>query len=401
MAMKNNMFEIKIEDYIEPKYASVGDFHEGLAWVVDRNTLLWGYINRLGEEVISCRFKRAGDFHEGLAVIESDEGFGYIDVTGKMVIKPQFSNARQFSEGLAAVQDKELNWGYIDKTGTFVVEPKYADVADFSDGIGVMNTRNKGYYYKTGLTEFPCRWTNAFSEGYNVMHLNNGSYVIRNTEFNCVYRSTPKQSRVYSSKCGLFRVEDDLGKYGYMNHNLEMQIPCIFKKGEDFNDDVAIVGDDNIIGFIDKMGKLTAFLIGKPFLAIGTFSEGRASALVGEKLGFIDKKGRLVIPCRFRVTHPFSEGLAYVETEDDKGTFIDRKGKTILRLPVTYCSKVTLGRNEPIVLKANTEAELKRLKIEKLQELRKMLVDEINGDIDTAITKVSGDEKSFVMREKK
>lgn len=44
---------------------------------------------------------------------------------------------------------------------------------------------------------------------------------------------------------------------------------------------------------------------------------------------------------------------------------------------------------------------MKRLKIEKLQELRKMLVDEINGDIDTAITKVSGDEKSFVMREKK
>lgn len=254
-----------------------------------------------------------------------DEGFGYIDVTGEIVIKPQFLNARQFSEDLAAVQDKELNWGYIDKTGTFVVEPKYADVADFSNGIGVMNTDNRGYYYKTGLTEFACRWTNAFSEGYNVMRLNNGSYVIRNTELNEVYRWTSKQRRIYSSKCGLFRVEDDLGKYGYMNHNFNMQIPCIFKKGEDFHDDVAIVGDENIIGFIDKMGKLTAFLIGKPSLKIGDFNEGRASALVDDKFGFIDKSGRLAIPCRFRVAHSFSEGLAYVETEDDKGTFIDRK----------------------------------------------------------------------------
>ena len=45
--------------------------------------------------------------------------------------------------------------------------------------------------------------------------------------------------------------------------------------------------------------------------------------------GFIDKSGKVVIPCRWRVAWEFSEGLAHVD-ENYRYGFIDKSGKVVI-----------------------------------------------------------------------
>jgi hypothetical protein len=58
------------------------------------------------------------------------------------------------------------------------------------------------------------------------------------------------------------------------------------------------------------------------------FSGGLAPARIGEQCGFMDPKGKLVIPPRFSNARNFSEGLAAVEVCPRQG-YIDRSGKFV------------------------------------------------------------------------
>lgn len=59
------------------------------------------------------------------------------------------------------------------------------------------------------------------------------------------------------------------------------------------------------------------------------FSEDLAQVRQNYKYGFIDKKGRVVIPFQFDATGSFSEGLVQV-WQDGKCGFIDKKGKVVV-----------------------------------------------------------------------
>ncbi|RLG25198.1 WG repeat-containing protein, partial [Methanosarcinales archaeon] len=56
------------------------------------------------------------------------------------------------------------------------------------------------------------------------------------------------------------------------------------------------------------------------------FSERLARVVKNGKYGFVDKKGKIVIPLKYDNAGSFSEGLAWVE-KDGKEGFVDKKGK--------------------------------------------------------------------------
>ena len=64
----------------------------------------------------------------------------------------------------------------------------------------------------------------------------------------------------------------------------------------------------------------------------GLFHDGLASTMAGKwsKMGFINEKGKLVIPAVFNIVHKFSEGLAAVETTNYKWEYINKKGIIII-----------------------------------------------------------------------
>jgi len=83
-------------------------------------------------------------------------------------------------------------------------------------------------------------------------------------------------------------------------------------------------------GYIDKQGKI---VIPIQYDKAGFFSEGLAPVKFNSKWGFIDTKGNMVIPPVYDKADIFSEGLAQVKINGKYG-FIDTKGKMVI--PAVY-----------------------------------------------------------------
>ena len=141
--------DIDLKWIIEPQFATVGEFHEGLA-AVSKSGGQWGFIDKTGKTVIQPTFKDALDFSEGLAPVLSGDKWGYADKTGKVTITPTFDYAWPFSEGMARVLVGGKQ-GFIDKTGKMVVQPQFRPAWDFSMGLArVAVDAKEGYIDKTG-----------------------------------------------------------------------------------------------------------------------------------------------------------------------------------------------------------------------------------------------------------
>jgi len=124
------------ETVLEPIYASLGDFSNGLAYFREEGGDLYGYINAQGEVVIQPQFESVGNFSDGRAPVRREGSlWGYIDAGGEMVIPEQFLEAGIFSESVALVQTRNEKYGFIRPDGSYAIEPVYIRAGDFSIGV--------------------------------------------------------------------------------------------------------------------------------------------------------------------------------------------------------------------------------------------------------------------------
>jgi hypothetical protein len=92
------------------------------------------------------------------------------------------------------------------------------------------------------------------------------------------------------------------------------------------NLDLFLFRRNDKLGYIDRTGKI---VIPAKFGRANNFSEGLAAVEIGAKWGFIDRTGKIVVPARFEYVYNFSDGLAAVEV-DRKWGFIDPTGKIVI-----------------------------------------------------------------------
>jgi hypothetical protein len=98
----------------------------------------------------------------------------------------------------------------------------------------------------------------------------------------------------------------------------------------DYSEGMAKVGVNSYKeGFVDKTGKV---VIPCKWRALESFSEGLALAHDDkyEKCGFINKTGAFVIPFKWKVAKSFSEGLAMVRDDSGKCGYIDKTGTLVI-----------------------------------------------------------------------
>lgn len=265
-------------------------------------------------------------FHEGLARIESPVGneriYGYMDKTGRVVIKPQFFFAGHFSEGLAWVgvlKEREWLYGFIDQTGKFVIEPQFVhQPGDFVDGMAkVMGKIKSGFIDRTGRYRITADYEQTdsfFSEGLLAT----------------VIQGNPSRG-VYLDRDGKAALEipfwQQRSAWQRSLYTIRRQQLAPFQEG------LAAVLSFNKIGFIDRSGKV---VIEPEFRETNGFAEGLAAVKIigsdGQYVwGYIDRKGSFVIEPRFIEAQPFAGGLARVSTVDGAKQLIDKKGKVIWR----------------------------------------------------------------------
>jgi hypothetical protein len=137
------------------------------------------------------------------------------------------------------------------------------------------------------------------------------------------------------------------------SNQVKLLIPAQFDYASPFSEGLARVKIGQKWGYIDKQGKLVipaqfdGYDVDAPVPLFnlsamdkqplrmrypGNFSQGLAPVKVGEKWGYINKQGKFVIPPKFTCADDFSEGLAAVGeplARGVRGMYINPQGKTI------------------------------------------------------------------------
>lgn len=223
---------------------------------------------------------------------------GYISTKGRVVIKPQFENGRKFSEGLAAVRIKG-KWGYVNKLGQIIIQPKYSGAAPFRED-------------RSFVQEAPGAWAIIDSSG----------NIVTTTRFG-------EKSKF---SFGLAVVSGPKREYYYVNKSGQVVLGPFLSAGL-FSEGLACVIDgDRRRRFIDPNGT-TVIALSSDVSPTG-FKEG-LSCFENQSTslyGFMDKLGKVVLLATYKQAFSFSDGLAYVETQDERRGFIDHVGKMVIPL---------------------------------------------------------------------
>ena len=126
-------------------------------------------------------------------------------------------------------------------------------------------------------------------------------------------------------------IVEENGLYGFQDASGKMIIPPFNYSGvKNFQEGLALVQDCNYdtYGFIDKKGRE---IIPIRDDSANSFNDGLAMVGLYNKYGFIDKTGREVIPIKYDRIGNFVEGLAIVMF-DGKYGFIDKTGREIIQM---------------------------------------------------------------------
>jgi len=323
-----------------------------------------GFIDRNGKVVIPLCFDKVGDFSEGLARFERDGSWGYIDARGSVVIEPRFPWAQEFSEGLARVQVSGSplgingRWGFIDKNGKVVVPPDYkepfggknnigSDTREgaFHDGLAMIEVdRKTGFIDKTGKVVIPPEfaYANPFTEGLAAVTMTStgdhrwgyidraGKWVIA-PQFEWASPFSEHLASVNSKHdCAYI---DPTGAYVLRPPVSPGAKDCAEVWG-DFVEGLSRWKFGNKYGFVDHSGKV---VIKPQFDLTFHFSEGLAAVRIGGKWGYVDKSGKMVIkPKAWMSAEDFHHGLAFINTKDGRYGYINRSGRYVWTPTLLY-----------------------------------------------------------------
>ena len=277
----------------------------------------YGLMNYKGKVIVEPQYDYLENFSEGLAAVEKDGKWGFIDKKGREVIPLKFDSAGDFKNGVARVYLKGLA-GNVNKQGKVHYiknSDKYDDVYEISYGLYLVERNEKyGFMNKKGKEVIPLIYDSAVDVTESLIRVSKGGkYGLINKKGKVVVPI--KYNHIGNFSEGLFVAKED-GKYGYIDKKGKEIIPFEYCEGEDFHDGLARVRKDyeNGDGYIDKKGRVVI-----PFNRYDNttdFSEGLAAVKKDGKWGFVNKKGKEVIPLKYKFAGSFDKGLARVEHKD-------------------------------------------------------------------------------------
>lgn len=281
------------------------------------------------------------------------------------LIPATYDNIQWFNEGMVAVK-RGGKWGYIDSTGKEVIALKYDEAGYFRNGLAIVEIKDKaGVINKQGQIVVPikythihpnCQWFILASIGEQSYMLNRQGKVMATFPKGCC--NTQGGITFF---WGNFSIDD--GKLFYLkndqweifNQQGQSLYPHTYEMVASFSEGMARVWNKaKRSAFIDSLGnQITPFLYESEAYARqnllwnANFSEGLAKVTLNNKHGFINKKGKVVIPLVYHKVSSFENGRALVKKESSNGNifygYINPQGKVIVPVTYAYLSRIKHG----------------------------------------------------------
>lgn len=248
-----------------------------------------------------------------------------------------YDDVTVYSSGLCAVMEDDL-WGYVDLDGELTIKPEFLWAGVFTtDEIAPIESVDGEYYYisTNGNKKVVAQnIENCVDLGASIENIlpasDNGDYSYYNRDFEKVI----EQSYTYASAMngGIAAVNENGNWYlidGEGNKLTKAYDSIVTDdKGIAYRNERAFVKNANKVSMIDSQGNLIGaqtYEDAKLFFQTDAF----AAVKIGEKWGFVDKNGEIVIEPEYTDARSFSNGYAAVEKNGQWG-FIDTDGKLVI-----------------------------------------------------------------------
>lgn len=261
-----------------------------------------GIMNPSYEMAIEPQFDNVAlDFSEGMACVMIQRGqmHTYINTNGKPAFDKQFRNPRPFVNSVAAVENDEHKWGFMNVDGKIIIPMEYGDVSNFSEGFAVVSVDVTG----------------------------GGHYRMSYIDLNGKLMGVPRffSANPLSESYAAIKLKD--GNWQVLNRYFTATSGLLPYEGVgEFHEGLARVRIGERYGFIDTTGKLVIAM--SDDWCSERFSEGLCLIKRGGKFGYMDMQGRTVIPCQFTYAEDFScsRAIASKSQPDENSGMITSRG---------------------------------------------------------------------------
>ena len=304
---------------------------------------LYGYANTDGEEVLRAQFENAAGFEDGMAAVQvNGRGFtptgenrpveygfhrwGMIDETGAFVIPAKYHCLDSFREGLARVRYYEYI-GFINKKGEEVIPPQFDYASRFHEGFAVIEKDGvQGVCSKDGTVTLMPQYDHIgiFSEGLALVYSRKkGLCGFINTQLELEIPMEYPQSGAFKEG---YTIVGKPGAYGYINAQNEVVIPLEYAGGKPFHNGVVQVSNGGTWGVINAKNEV---VVPRLYERLEKFVGGVAFAMKEGRWGAIDETGKEVLPFIYKEVG-FYDGEIFVVKDKRVWGAVNRAGKTVV-----------------------------------------------------------------------
>jgi hypothetical protein len=295
-----------------------------------RDGIKWGYCDSTKKIIIKPEYDSVNVFREGRALVYKNGFCGFIDEKGKIIIPIKYFRCKDFFNEKASVVYSSNNI-YFNLKGKNITNPKINSV-DYFNGLTIVSQYKEDRFYKAIIDSlgnvivpskyFDIRFICNYDTCLTVVENNDSVYLLKKDlslsllKYKFFISSSTEGTRVPSID-PYFAVMGDSG-VGFIDKHLQEIIPPKYHHTDGFINDFGLVEKINYekinkgeitpiesrkIIYVDKYGKE---LPDDNYIEGGHFNEGRAfvvkviDSLGGiQRYGFIDKKGKVVIPIQY------------------------------------------------------------------------------------------------------
>lgn len=231
----------------------------------------------------------------GLIPYRKIDKWGYCNQEKKIIIECKYEAVRPFNEGRAAV-NANGKWMFIDNKG-HVISNTYDDVQDF--------------LYSRAPVKFNSQWGVIDRSGNEVV--------------------VPMYRYIGKFFDGRSWVMNDNGHVGVIDCNGKLVTQIQYNFFDEYENGVALAatwGDTSQYEFINRKGQITRL---PGYQYVQGLSDGLSVVRRDSLAGYINKRGKLIIPIIYTEAFFFREDKAYVK-QGEHSLIINKKGKWLFRI---------------------------------------------------------------------
>ncbi|MBR1799748.1 MAG: WG repeat-containing protein [Bacteroidales bacterium] len=268
----------------------------------------FGFKREDGVQITPNKYRYVGKFVDGYCIVYIDYGqCGMIDRDGREIVPCIYDKVEYPRDNRIKVVKNGL-MGYTDLSGRVVIPIQYQACSDFSEGRAAVMVTMSGY--GTGCTFVDTMGKMLFPPEFELVE-----------PYSCGYAIAKKNNL-----------------WGVINRQGEAVLPMQFTEITNIIEGFFFAGTDKGWALYDTtMTQLSPYLYNwTHFVADRRIPVGRNG-----KYGYLDPKGREVIPCKYDEVSAFVGERAVVKLGEYYG-IIDTAGREIT--PIEYTDKTTKGR---------------------------------------------------------